>query len=139
MGADSIFNPAVWAGVPFHFWTGVFFVFGCVIGSFLNVCIHRMPLEMSIVSPPSHCPHCKYAIPFYLNIPLVTWISLRGRCKNWGSDCVPVLSGGIADGPGVCGLLAGVWPAGPAAGRPGHRPGLRGFSGRIAGGVVHRF
>jgi len=82
---DNIFNPHNWATVPFHFWSLVFFAFGCIVGSFLNVCIYRMPLELSVVSPPSHCPHCKYAIPFYLNIPLLTWLSLRGRCKNCGA------------------------------------------------------
>src|SRR5687767_2243682 len=71
-----------WKQVPFHFWSGVFFVFGCVTGSFLNVCIHRMPLEQSVVSPPSHCPHCKYSIPWFLNIPLATWLYLRGKCAN---------------------------------------------------------
>src|SRR5687767_336514 len=71
-----------WKQVPFHFWSGVFFVFGCVTGSFLNVCIHRMPLEQSVVSPPSHCPHCKYSIPWFLNVPLVTWLMLRGKCAN---------------------------------------------------------
>jgi leader peptidase (prepilin peptidase)/N-methyltransferase len=76
---------ADWALVPFHFWSLVFFSFGCIIGSFLNVCIHRMPLGMSIVTPKSHCPHCKYSIPWYLNIPLVTWLALRGRCKNCGA------------------------------------------------------
>ena len=70
MGIDTIFNPHNWAVVPFHFWSLVFFAFGCIVGSFLNVCIYRMPLDLSVVSPPSHCPHCKYAIPFYLNIPL---------------------------------------------------------------------
>jgi leader peptidase (prepilin peptidase)/N-methyltransferase len=44
-----------------------------------------MPLGMSIVTPKSHCPHCKYSIPWYLNIPLVTWLALRGRCKNCGA------------------------------------------------------
>jgi len=68
--------------MPFHFWSAIFFVFGCVVGSFLNVCIHRMPRDLSIVSPPSHCPHCQYAIPFYLNLPLVTWLMLRGQCRN---------------------------------------------------------
>jgi leader peptidase (prepilin peptidase)/N-methyltransferase len=85
----TIFNPTYWAVVPFHFWSLVFFAFGCIVGSFLNVCIYRMPLELSVVSPPSHCPHCKYAIPFYLNIPLLTWLTLRGRCKNCGAPISP--------------------------------------------------
>ena len=68
--------------MPFGFWTAVFFAFGCVVGSFLNVCIHRMPLGESVISPSSHCPHCKYSIPWYLNIPLVTWLWLHGRCAN---------------------------------------------------------
>ncbi len=82
MGIEPIFDAKTWAGVPFHFWSVVFFVWGCMVGSFLNVCIHRMPLDLSIVSPPSHCPHCKYSIPWYLNVPLVTWLWLRGRCRN---------------------------------------------------------
>jgi leader peptidase (prepilin peptidase)/N-methyltransferase len=81
----QIFVPENWAGAPPQFWAAVFFVFGCMAGSFLNVCIHRMPLDQSIVSPPSHCPHCKYSIPWYLNIPLVTWVYLRGRCRNCGA------------------------------------------------------
>ena len=85
MGTDAIFNAHNWALLPFHFWSLVFFAFGCIVGSFLNVCIHRMPLGMSIVTPKSHCPHCKYSIPWYLNIPLVTWLALRGRCKNCGA------------------------------------------------------
>ena len=89
MGIDAIFDTHNWAVVPFHFWSLVFFTFGCMVGSFLNVCIYRMPLDLSVVSPPSHCPHCKYAIPFYLNIPLVTWLVLKGRCKNCG---VPISS-----------------------------------------------
>jgi leader peptidase (prepilin peptidase)/N-methyltransferase len=48
-----------------------------------------MPLGMSIVTPPSHCPHCKYSIPWWLNIPLVTWLVLRGRCKNCGASISP--------------------------------------------------
>ena len=80
-----MFDADTWARVPFHFWTVVFFVFGCLVGSFLNVCIHRMPLGQSIVSPPSHCPHCNYSIPWYLNIPLATWLYLRGKCANCGA------------------------------------------------------
>ena len=45
MGIDAIFDAHNWALVPFHFWSLVFFVFGCIVGSFLNVCIYRMPLE----------------------------------------------------------------------------------------------
>ena len=82
MGIDAIFDPHNWALVPFHFWSLVFFTFGAMVGSFLNVCIYRMPLDLSVVSPSSHCPHCKYSIPFYLNIPLVTWLWLGGKCKN---------------------------------------------------------
>ena len=80
-----LFDPNVWSTVPSWFWALVFFVFGCTVGSFLNVCIHRMPLGQSIVSPPSHCPHCQYSIPWYLNIPLVTWIYLGGKCRNCGA------------------------------------------------------
>jgi leader peptidase (prepilin peptidase) / N-methyltransferase len=89
MGIDAIFNAHNWSVVPFHFWSLSFFVLGCIVGSFLNVCIYRMPLDLSVVSPPSHCPHCKYAIPFYLNIPLVTWLWLGGKCKNCRAPISP--------------------------------------------------
>lgn len=77
-----MFDAETWAKVPFHFWSAVFFLLGCVVGSFLNVCIYRMPLGKSVISPPSHCPHCNYSIPLYLNIPLVTWLMLQGKCAN---------------------------------------------------------
>jgi leader peptidase (prepilin peptidase)/N-methyltransferase len=85
MGINVIFSTHNWSLLPFHFWSVVFFSFGCIVGSFLNVCIHRMPLGMSVITPRSHCPHCKYSIPWYLNIPLVTWLALRGRCRNCGA------------------------------------------------------
>jgi leader peptidase (prepilin peptidase)/N-methyltransferase len=77
-----MFDPTPWRAVPFHFWSFTVFVFGCIMGSFLNVCIYRMPRGESLVSPPSHCPHCNYSIPWYLNIPLFTWLFLRGRCAH---------------------------------------------------------
>ncbi|MBM3832471.1 MAG: prepilin peptidase [Verrucomicrobia bacterium] len=77
-----MFDPQPWAAAPFHFWSVVFFVLGSMVGSLLNVCIHRMPRDESIVSPGSHCPHCGYAIPWFLNIPLLTWLYLRGKCAN---------------------------------------------------------
>ena len=78
----AIFDPEIWARVPPQFWSLVFFSFGCVVGSFLNVCIYRMPRNESVVNPPSHCPHCGYSIPWYLNMPLFTWLYLRGKCAN---------------------------------------------------------
>ncbi len=55
--------------------------FGAIVGSFLNVCIFRLPKEESIVSPGSHCPHCNTPIKFYDNIPLVSYLFLKGRCR----------------------------------------------------------
>ena len=73
---------AFWLYFPDYFFAAVYFIFGAMIGSFLNVCIHRMPLEQSLSPPPSHCPHCDYSIPWYLNIPILAWIKLQGRCAN---------------------------------------------------------
>lgn len=86
---EPIFDREVWSRVPFEFWAVVMFVFGSLVGSFLNVCIYRMPLGLSVVSPPSHCPHCKYSIPWFLNVPLVTWLSLGGKCKNCRAPISP--------------------------------------------------
>ena len=56
--------------------------FGAAIGSFLNVVIHRVPNELSIVLPNSACPNCKSAIKFYDNIPVLSWLILRGKCRR---------------------------------------------------------
>jgi leader peptidase (prepilin peptidase)/N-methyltransferase len=58
------------------------FLFGALVGSFLNVCIHRLPLGQSVVFPASHCPHCEQPIPPYDNIPIVSYLVLRGRCRR---------------------------------------------------------
>jgi leader peptidase (prepilin peptidase)/N-methyltransferase len=58
------------------------FVVGLLFGSFLNVCISRLPRKESVVHPRSHCPQCEAAIPWYDNIPLLSWILLRGRCRD---------------------------------------------------------
>ena len=59
---------------------------GLVVGSFLNVCIYRMPLGLSVNEPKrSFCPGCKYQIPLHHNVPLLTWLILRGKCANCGT------------------------------------------------------
>ena len=58
---------------------------GLAVGSFLNVVILRLPRGESIVSPPSHCPSCETALRWYHNIPLLSWIALRGRCASCGA------------------------------------------------------
>jgi leader peptidase (prepilin peptidase) / N-methyltransferase len=57
------------------------FVLGLAFGSFLNVCIYRLPLGISTVTPRSTCPKCKHLIAFYDNLPVVSWLVLRGRCR----------------------------------------------------------
>jgi leader peptidase (prepilin peptidase)/N-methyltransferase len=78
-----------WALVPFHFWSVVFFFLGSIVGSFLNVCVHRLPHGLSLVSPPSHCPHCEARIPWHCNVPLASWLWLRGRCRACGAPISP--------------------------------------------------
>jgi leader peptidase (prepilin peptidase) / N-methyltransferase len=58
------------------------FLFGLAFGSFLNVCIYRLPLGLSVVSPRSACPGCKQPIAFYDNLPVLSWLILRGRCRH---------------------------------------------------------
>jgi len=65
------------------------FVFGAAVGSFLNVVIHRVPNEESIVFPNSACPNCKNSIKPYDNIPILSWLILRGRCRNCKSPISP--------------------------------------------------
>lgn len=70
------------SGLPDIFGYIFIFLFGAAVGSFLNVVIHRVPLEESIVLPNSACPNCKGAIKPYDNIPLLSWLILRGKCRH---------------------------------------------------------
>lgn len=61
---------------------GFFFLLGLIIGSFLNVCIHRMPRDESLLRPPSHCPRCKKPVAPYDNVPVLSFLWLGGRCRH---------------------------------------------------------
>jgi leader peptidase (prepilin peptidase)/N-methyltransferase len=65
------------------------FLFGSIVGSFLNVCILRLPQKKSLLFPASHCPHCRQPIRFYDNIPLISYLVLRGRCRFCGQPISP--------------------------------------------------
>ena len=71
------------------FWGIVSFVLGAIVGSFLNVCIWRIPEEKSILFPSSHCPKCQKPIRPFDNIPILSWLILRGRCRDCGEPISP--------------------------------------------------
>jgi leader peptidase (prepilin peptidase) / N-methyltransferase len=64
------------------FFAAAIFMFGLAFGSFLNVCIHRLPLGLSVVKPRSACPKCKQPIAFHDNLPVLSWLILGGRCRQ---------------------------------------------------------
>ena len=72
------------APIPEPFASLVALLTGLLVGSFLNVCIHRIPRGESIVSPPSRCPACEATIRWFQNVPLFSWVALRGRCASCG-------------------------------------------------------
>jgi len=67
----------------------IIFVLGLAFGSFLNVCIYRLPQGLSVVRPGSACPECKRAIAFYDNVPVLSWLILRGQCRNCHTSISP--------------------------------------------------
>jgi leader peptidase (prepilin peptidase) / N-methyltransferase len=73
------------APVPEWFWLTALFLLGVVFGSFGNVVIWRLPRRESLSHPGSHCPHCDSAIAWYDNVPLVSWMLLRGKCRACGA------------------------------------------------------
>jgi leader peptidase (prepilin peptidase)/N-methyltransferase len=65
------------------------FILGLAFGSFLNVCIYRLPLGLPVSTPRSACPNCKKLIAFYDNVPVLSWLMLRGRCRNCDTKITP--------------------------------------------------
>ncbi|MEQ6901017.1 prepilin peptidase [Nocardioides sp. YIM 152588] len=68
--------------VPVALWVGLVGVAGTLIGSFLNVVVHRVPAGLSVVSPGSACPSCGHAVRGRDNVPVLSWLALRGRCRD---------------------------------------------------------
>jgi leader peptidase (prepilin peptidase)/N-methyltransferase len=80
---------------------GVAFILGCVIGSFANVCIHRLPWQHSLMLPPSHCPNCQQGLRPWHNVPIVSYVLLKGRCAY----CHTAISWRYPFVEFLCGLL----------------------------------
>ena len=94
--------------------TPLAFLFGSLYGSFLNVVVHRLPREESLVRPRSRCPHCRRTIAWFDNVPILSWLILRGRCRR----CRKPISARYPLVEAATGALAAAlsrrWPADPA-------------------------
>jgi leader peptidase (prepilin peptidase) / N-methyltransferase len=87
------FKPKIYLEVPLMYpipLLTLIIILGLMIGSFLNVCIYRIPLDRTIVKGRSYCPSCGNLIPWYLNIPVLSYVVLRGRCKNCREPISPL-------------------------------------------------
>lgn len=80
-------------------------ILGLAVGSFLNVCIYRIPQKKSIIKPRSHCPNCKTPIAWYDNIPILSFLILKGKCRN----CKQKISAGYPVIEAVSGFLTAIF------------------------------
>lgn len=99
--------------------TAVAGLFGLIVGSFLNVCSLRWPQDQSVVSPPSHCPRCQEPVRWFDNVPVLSWLLLRGRCRSCGEPIsiqypLVELSSGLM-WAGVFWAYGATWEAGRGA------------------------
>ena len=78
--------------IPYPVLAGAVFCFGLVVGSFANVCIHRLPRKESVVVPGSHCPACSAAVRPLDNIPVISYIVLGGKCRDCATRISPIYS-----------------------------------------------
>jgi leader peptidase (prepilin peptidase) / N-methyltransferase len=117
----TIAGPGLWVS----FTTVYAGVFGLLIGSFLNVVIYRVPNGLSIVSPPSACPSCGHTIKAYDNIPVLSWVLLRGKCRGCSepiSKRYPLVEAGT--GIVFAGVALWSWSGGASARPMDGAPGI---------------
>ena len=100
----------------FYILSGFSFALGACVASFLNVVIWRVPRGESIVSPPSHCPKCNAAIKWYQNIPILSWLALRGKCANCRAPISPRYI--LVEALGGVLFLAAFWKCGLTVATP---------------------
>lgn len=117
----SLTSPGLWL----TFTTAYAGIFGLLIGSFLNVVVYRVPNGLSIVSPPSACPACGHVIKAYDNIPVLSWLILRGRCRSCAkpiSKRYPLVEAGT--GIVFAGVALWAWTGGVTASPTADAPGI---------------
>lgn len=73
----------------YAYFSALSFAWGACVGSFLNVCIHRIPRDLSVIRPSSRCPHCEKPIKWYNNIPILSFLLLRAKCADCGGKITP--------------------------------------------------
>ncbi len=100
-----------WRALPVPWLYALVFAVGACVGSFLNVVIYRLPRGLSVVTPPSSCPVCGHRIPPWWNLPLVSWVLLRGRCR-WCGASIPARYLLVELGGGLL-ATACLWRYGP--------------------------
>ena len=100
---------------PHWVWLTFITMFGACVGSFLNVVIYRLPAGLSLVTPPSRCPHCEHRLASYENLPILGWLWLRGRCRKCKAPIsiqyplVELLTAGMFTGTYVLFYLVDGW------------------------------
>jgi len=98
--------------IPYPVLAGAVFCFGLAVGSFANVCIHRLPRKESVVFPGSHCPACSAAVRPLDNIPVISYIALGGKCHDCATRISPIYP--VIETVTAVLLLAGFFKFGPS-------------------------